>query len=123
MPVNFKNIKTTRGRTYEEDAIPSLGVYKDKLLGFIPNNYYVPNMMHPIAKKNRNYFMASLLPHGRFPEEHWANYLGSKAVGENSTQYAMVNLSNELSLPPKGFLRDYQQYLSNTYKPLSFFFK
>lgn len=95
---------------------PPLKIYKEKILKFIPNNYYIPNKAHPIGKKYYKPFMRSLLSHGRSPEESWANYMGAKAIGLTDKQYPQFNFSIELMRPPKGFIEDYKTYLSDTYQ-------
>ena len=80
---------------------PNLGVYVGKILKVIPNNYYLPNKAHPISKKYYNRFVSGPLAHGRYPEEHYANFMGSKASGRN---FIIDNFGRELNLTPKGFI-------------------
>ena len=91
---------------------PRLGEYARKFLKVIPNNYFLPNKAHPISKKYYNRFIFGPLAHGRFPEEHYANFMGAKASGRN---FIVDNFDRELNLTPKGFIQDYRKYLSDTY--------
>ena len=95
---------------------PRLGTRVEKIAGFIPNKYYIPNKNHPISNKYYWKFMFSPTSHGRFPEETWANYLGAKATGKSKPGYMFDNFARELILPPKGFIKDYKTYLSSTYR-------
>lgn len=99
---------------------PQLGKYSLK------TKYFVPNPDHNIALKYQNQFMKRNqlqknflskqgLNHGKYPEETWANYMGAKAAGWNDLHFKLDNLSREGILPPKGFISDYKQYLTDTY--------
>lgn len=97
-------------RTYNT---PKLGVYERKFLKVIPNDYFLPNKAHPISKKYYNRFVSGPLAHGRYPEEHYANFMGAKVSGRN---FILDSFGRELNLTPKGFIQDYRKYLSNTYQ-------
>ena len=58
------------------------------------------------------------LNHGRSPEETWANYMGNKAIGRSDKAFKWDNFIYEGMFPPKGFITDYKQYLTNTYSNL-----
>ena len=55
----------------------------------------------------------ALSKHGIFPEEHVANYMESQALNQSKSQYLIDNFLKESIIPPKGFIEDYLQYLSN----------
>lgn len=94
---------------------PTLGIRGGKWLKIFRNRYYLPNKMHPIAKKYYWKFNLNPFEHGRFPEETWANYMGNKAQGRSNFGYYLDNFAREIMFPPKGFIRDYKNYLRDTY--------
>lgn len=57
--------------------------------------------------------------HGKSPEETWANYMGAKAADMSWKKFLFDNWEREDILPPRGFIRDYKQYLTSTYKPIT----
>lgn len=80
--------------------------------------YYVPNEQHPIASKYSKDFMKARKKHGKSPEETWANYMGAKSVDALDNFNAYNKLAETIE-PPKGFIEDYENYLSNMYRPYS----
>lgn len=80
-------------------------------LGIPTRRYFKYNPANPVASKYRKVFRWGNR-HGKYPEESWANYVESQAKGWDFEKYRLDNFNREGVWIPKGFIKDYTDYLA-----------